>query len=145
MRIVLGSDHAGWSQKDRLVSYLALNGYEVVDVGPENETESVDYPDYALKACDAVLTGQVDRAILICGTGIGMAITANKLPRIRAANVTIPAFGALCREHNDANVLTLSGRFIDYDTNVAIVDAYLSAEFEGERHQKRLDKIAELE
>jgi len=145
MRIALGSDHAGYDQKAKLVEYLVRTRHDVVDVGPDNGEDSVDYPDYALLACSAVSTGQADRAILVCGTGIGMAIAANKLPRIRAANVTIPQFGALCREHNDANVITLSGRFIDYDTNVAIVDAFLTTEYGGDRHQRRLDKIAELE
>ncbi|MCL2819070.1 MAG: ribose 5-phosphate isomerase B [Actinomycetia bacterium] len=145
MRIALGADHAGWAQKDQLVAYLVKKDYEVVDVGPYRDEESVDYPDYALKACDAVLTGQVDCAILVCGTGIGMAMTANKLPRIRAANVVLPQFGALCREHNDANVLALSGRFIDFETNRQIVDEFLGASFKGDRHQARLDKIAELE
>jgi len=145
MRIALGSDHAGFEQKNQLVIDLVKAGYDIIDVGPDCGQASVDYPDYALKACDAIITGQADRAILVCGTGIGMAITANKLARIRAANVTIPQFGALCREHNNANVLTLSGRFVDYETNRATVDAFLHTEYAGDRHQLRLDKIAELE
>jgi ribose 5-phosphate isomerase B len=145
MRVVLGSDHAGFEQKQRLITYLSVSDYEVIDIGPDNELDSVDYPDYAIKACETVLAGQADCAILVCGTGIGMAIAANKLPGIRAANVTIPTFGALCREHNDANVLTLSGRFIDFDTNCAIVDVFLTTDFGGDRHQGRLDKITELE
>ena len=145
MRIAVASDHAGFEQKDQIASYLDSAGHEVIDAGPANGEDSVDYPDFALKACSAVQTGQADCAVLVCGTGIGMAIAANKLPTIRAANVTTPEFGALCREHNDANVLTLSGRFIEYDTNVAIIDAFLSTEYAKGRHQRRLDKIAELE
>jgi len=145
MRLALGSDHAGYDHKAQLAEYLRASGHDVVDVGPDNGDDSVDYPDYARLACEAVASEQVDRAILVCGTGIGMAIAANKISNIRAANVTTPAFGVLCREHNDANVLTLSGRFIDYDTNKAIADAFLATEYGGDRHQRRLDKIAELE
>ena len=144
-RIALGSDHAGYPQKAQLAAYLDERGFEVVDVGPDNETDSVDYPDYALAASLPVQNGEVDCAILVCGTGIGMAIAANKLAGIRAANVTIPEFGALCREHNDANVITLSGRFIDLDMNKRIIDAFLTTDYVGDRHQRRLDKIAELE
>ncbi|MCL2024771.1 MAG: RpiB/LacA/LacB family sugar-phosphate isomerase [Coriobacteriia bacterium] len=153
-RIVLGSDHAGYPQKARLVDYLREHGYEVLDVGPDNETDAVDYPDYAVHACKPVCATDehaadntdVDTcAILVCGTGIGMAITANKLAGIRAANITTPEFAVLCREHNDANVLTLSGRFVDYDTNVAIVEAFLGTPYAGARHQHRLDKITRLE
>ena len=143
--IALGSDHAGYPQKAQLAKYLNERGYDVIDVGPDNETDSVDYPDYAIRACGSVQRGEADCAILVCGTGIGMAIAANKLAGIRAANITIPGFGALCREHNDANTLTLSGRFIDFDTNTQIVDAFLTTAYAGDRHQRRLDKITELE
>ena len=145
MRIAIGADHAGFEQKEKLITHLKSQGHEIIDVGTSNAADSVDYPDFAIAACDEVLRGRARRAILVCGTGIGMAIVANKLMGIRAANVTAAQFGALCREHNNANVITLSGRFVDYDTNVAIVDAFLSTEYGHGRHQQRLDKITELE
>jgi len=145
MRIALGSDHAGFEQKNRLVEELTRDGYDVIDVGCADGVGSVDYPNYAVAASRHVTDGTADRAILVCGTGIGMAMTANKLPGIRAANATTPQFAQLARQHNDANVLTLSGRFVDAATNSAIAHTFLSTDYEGARHQQRLDKIAELE
>ena len=144
MKISIGSDHAGFEQKQQLVDYLAGLGYDVLDHGPDTD-ERVDYPDYAVKVAMDVSFKRADYGILVCGTGIGMCIFANKIVRVRAANVTIPEFAELARAHNDANVLCLSGRFIDIDTNKKIVDTFLATEFEGGRHAQRLAKLLPLE
>ena len=144
MRISIGSDHAGFEQKQQLVSYLQEKGYEVIDRGP-NSDERVDYPDYAIKVGMDVAFDRADRGILICGTGIGMSIVANKLPKIRCENLTSTEFAELARAHNDANVAALSGRFVDLETNKKIIDTFLNTEFEGGRHAKRLAKILPLE
>lgn len=145
MRVAIGSDHAGFDQKERLKAHLADEGYEIVDMGTESADVSVDYPDYAEQVARAVAAGTVDRGVLVCGTGIGMAMAANKVDGVRAANVTDPAFALLARQHNDANVVAVSGRFVAEETNAEIVDAFLGADFEGERHMRRIDKITGLE
>lgn len=144
MRISIASDHAGFEQKQQLVEYLKGLGYEVTDRGPDTD-ERVDYPDYAVKVAMDVSFKRDDFGILVCGTGIGMSIFANKIVRVRAANVTIPEFAELARAHNDANVLCLSGRFIDIETNKKIVDTFLATEFEGGRHAQRLAKLLPIE
>ena len=144
MIISIASDHAGFEEKQLLVEYLRSLGHDVVDQGPEDDGR-VDYPDYAAKVAHDVAGGQAERGVLVCGTGIGMAIAANKVRGIRAANVTSPEFAALAREHNDANVVTLSGRFVDDETNRAIVKAFLETEFGGGRHAGRVSKISGLE
>ncbi len=144
MRVAIASDHAGFEQKERLRTHLESEGHEVSDLGTFNE-ESVDYPDYALAVARAVSTGEAERGVLVCGTGIGMAIAANKVDGVRAANVTSPEFAALAREHNDANVVTVSGRFVPVQVNEQIVDAFVDTAFGGERHQRRIDKITALE
>ncbi|MHB9003248.1 MAG: ribose 5-phosphate isomerase B [Coriobacteriia bacterium] len=145
MRVAIGSDHAGYDQKERLKAHMAQAGYEIVDVGAGSSEVSVDYPDYAEQVARAVAAGTADRGVLVCGTGIGMAMAANKVDGVRAANVTDPQFAKLAREHNDANVVAVSGRFVSEETNVEIVDAFLGTDFEGERHQRRIDKINGLE
>ena len=145
MRIVIGSDHAGFDQKQRLADYLAKAGHEVRDLGTANAEESVDYPDFALAVGRAVSAGEADFGVLVCGTGIGMAIAANKVAGVRAANVTDPEFAKLAREHNDANVVTLSARFVPVQTNEAIVDAFLGTQFGGARHAGRVAKITAAE
>lgn len=144
MILSLGSDHAGFEQKQALVAYLADKGYEVIDRGPDTD-ERVDYPDYAVRVAYDVAQGRVDRGVLVCGTGIGMALAADKVAGIRAANITSPEFAALCREHNDANIITLSGRFVDLATNKEIVDIFLTTEFAGGRHADRVAKIMKLD
>lgn len=149
MKVSIASDHAGFAQKKELAAYLQEKGYEVLDRGPEND-ERVDYPDYAQKVAMDVSFGRADRGVLICGTGIGMAIFANKIPRVRAANVTSCEFAELARQHNDANVLTLSGRFVELEDNKAILDTFLNTAFEDEgnpdgRHAKRLKKLWPIE
>lgn len=145
MRVALGSDHAGVHHKDAIVLHLMAQNIDVTDFGPITDKDSVDYPDYALTVARAVADGEADFGILVCGTGIGMAIAANKIDNVRAANILRPDFAVLTRQHNNANVLTLSGRFVELPENLAIVDAFLSTPFEGGRHQNRLDKITQAE
>lgn len=144
MKLSLGSDHAGFEQKQQLVDYLVAQGHEVIDRGPDSD-DRVDYPDYAVLVARDVADGIADRGILVCGTGIGMALAADKVAGIRAANIVSPQFAELCREHNDANVITLSGRFVDIDTNKEIVDVFLTTEFGGGRHGDRVAKIMALD
>ena len=144
MRVSIASDHAGFEQKQMLVDYLRTLGHDVIDQGPDDDGR-VDYPDFAALVARDVATGQADRGVLVCGTGIGMAVAANKVHGIRAANVTTPEFAALAREHNDANVVTVSGRFVDEQVNRAIVKAFLETDFGGGRHEGRVAKISALE
>ena len=144
VRLSIGSDHGGYEQKTQLDAWLKEQGYEVEDRGCHG-TESVDYPDYALPVAEDAAAGRADFGILVCGTGIGMAIAANKVRGVRAANITSPDFARLTRQHNNANVLTLSGRFVSLEDNKAIVEAFLSTPFEGGRHCTRVDKIAAIE
>jgi ribose 5-phosphate isomerase B len=138
--VAIASDHAGFEQKQQLATWLSELGFEVHDLGPATD-ERVDYPDYAAKVAGEVATGTVARGILVCGTGIGMAIAANKRRNVRAANITSPEFAILAREHNDANVITLSGRFVDLTTNKQIVNNFLTTPFGGGRHAERVKKI----
>ncbi len=144
MIISIASDHAGFCQKQPLAAYLREQGYDVLDRGPASD-DRVDYPDYAELVARDVASGEADRGVLVCGTGIGMAVAANKVDGIRAANVVTPEFAALAREHNDANIVTVSARFVDEATNCAILDAFLSTEFGGGRHADRVAKITALE
>lgn len=144
MKISLASDHAGFEQKQQLATYLTKEGYEVIDRGPETD-DRVDYPDFAVLVADDVASGRAERGVLVCGTGIGMALAADKVPGIRAANVVRPDFATLAREHNDANVITLSGRFVSLDENKAILDAFLTNHFAGGRHAERVAKINALD
>jgi ribose 5-phosphate isomerase B len=145
MRVSIGSDHAGFEQKERIKEHLLAEGHEVTDMGTGNGDDSVDYPDFALKVGRAVASRQAERGVLVCGTGIGVAIAANKVVGVRAANVTDPEFARLARAHNDANVVTVSGRLIPLEVNVRIVDTFLAEPFEGGRHQHRIDKITDIE
>jgi len=145
MRVAIGSDHAGFDQKERLKAHLAEQGHEVVDMGTTSGSESVDYPDFAEKVARSVAAGVTERGVLVCGTGIGMAMAANKVDGVRAANVTDPQFAELAREHNDANVVAVSGRFVPVAVNEEILDVFLGTPFGGDRHARRVDKIANLE
>ncbi len=145
MRVAIGSDHAGFDQKERLKAHLAEQGHEVIDIGTRSAEESVDYPDFAEQVARAVASGTVDRGVLVCGTGIGMAIAANKIDGVRAANVTDVEFARLSREHNDANVVAVSGRFVPEPVNEEIVDAFLGTPFLTDRHSRRVEKINGLE
>lgn len=144
MRLSIGSDHAGFEQKQALTAYLRDAGHEVIDRGPDND-DRVDYPDFAVPVARDVAEGAVERGVLVCGTGIGMAMAADKVPGIRAANIITPQFAALCREHNDANLITLSGRFVSLEENERILDAFLSTDFAGGRHEGRVAKIMALD
>ena len=144
MRVALAADHAGVELKEVLKRLLDELGVDYRDFGA-NTTDSVDYPDFAADVARAVASGAYDRGVLVCGSGIGMAITANKIPGIRAASVNDAPSARLSREHNDANVLTLGARLIDPARIREILQAFLDTPFEGGRHQRRLDKITNIE
>ena len=144
MIISIASDHAGFEQKQLLAAYLKGKGYEVHDLGPDSD-DRVDYPDFAAKVAHEVADGVATYGVLVCGTGIGMAVAANKINGIRAVNAINTQFADLCREHNDANVITLSGRFVSVEDNESILDAFLTTEFAGGRHAGRVEKINALD
>jgi ribose 5-phosphate isomerase B len=143
-KIAVAADHAGLPLKEEVRKHLEARGISVVDLGTHS-TESVDYPRFAARAARAVVDGQVEQAILCCGTGVGVAISANKVRGIRAAVVSEPASARLAREHNDANVLCIGARIVGVELAREIVDAWLSASFQGGRHQRRVDQIRDLE
>ena len=142
--IAIGSDHGGCELKNFIAEHLKEKGVEYKDMGCFSQ-ESVDYPDIAYAVCNEIKNGNVDRGILICGTGIGISIAANKIKGIRAALCSDVYSAAMCRRHNDANVLCLGGRVIGRELAFMIVDTYLSEAFEGGRHSIRIDKIHSLE
>ena len=144
MRIALGADHAGVSLKDHVQKRLEDRGIETVDFGT-NSTTSVDYPDYAQRVAEGVASGAFTFGILVCGTGIGMAIAANKVHGVRAAPVVSEMAARLSREHNNANVLALGARLTTPEVADAIVDLFIDTPFAGGRHQRRIDKIAALD
>jgi len=144
MRIALGADHAGFALKDLLRSELERAGHKVADFGT-NSADSADYPDFAAPVGHAVACGQADRGILVCGSGVGMSISANKIRGVRAALGVNPEEVRLSRQHNDANVLALGARFLEAPSASELVQIFLATAFEGGRHQQRVDKIARLE
>lgn len=144
MRIAVGSDHRGYQLKEKIVSMLAADGHEAEDVGAPSE-ESVDYPDFASVVAQKVSEGTIDRGILICGTGIGMAIAANKYPGVRAAPCTDEVTAEISRRHNDLNVLCLSADLLSPRMVERMVKVWVDTEFEAGRHARRLEKIAEIE
>ena len=144
MKIAIGSDHAGFVLKEQLKTFLGKMDIETVDAGTGSE-DSVDYPDYGSEVARAVSAGRVARGILICGSGIGMSIVANKFPGVRAALCRDAETAVLSRQHNDSNILVLAGRQTGSDEAEAILQAWLDTAFEGGRHQRRLDKIKALE
>ena len=144
MKIAVGSDHGGLTLKEAIVSFLQGRNIEVIDLGTNSES-SVDYPDFGEKVARTVAEGKADQGIVVCGTGIGISIAANKIPGIRAALVTDLFMARMAREHNDANALALGGRILTPEQGCELVAAWLDATFEGGRHQGRLDKIAALE
>ena len=144
MRIAIGADHAGYELKQKIKEYLSKQGHELKDEGTSS-TESVDYPDFARAVGEDVAGKSVDLGILVCGSGIGMAIAANKVPGVRAANVSSEYEAQMSREHNDANVLTIGSRILDEPTAEKIVETWLHTQFAGGRHQKRVDKIMQIE
>ena len=142
--LALGADHAGFALKQDLKQWLVANGHTVVDAGTHTP-ESVDYPDFAAAVARAVTSGEASGGVLVCGTGIGMAIAANKVAGIRAAVCLDEETARLSRQHNDLNVLALAGRATSRDKAIGIVAAWLGTAFEGGRHERRLAKVAELE
>ena len=138
--IAVGCDHGGFELKQEVLKHLEERGIEYKDYGCYS-TDSIDYSDVAKVVCDAVVAGEAERAFLICGTGIGMALTADKVAGIRAAVIQTPEFSHLFREHNDGNVVCISGRFTPLETNKKIVDEFLTTEFGGGRHAGRVEKI----
>ncbi len=144
MKIALGADHAGFELKQKVRAYLEKNGYQVKDEGTVSN-ESVDYPDFAKKVGEDVAGKEVDLGILVCGSGVGMAIAANKVPGVRAANVSSDFEAQYSREHNDANVLALGARVLDEAKAMSLIDKWLKTPFAGGRHQRRVDKISAIE
>ena len=144
MKVALASDHAGFQLKETVKEYLASQKHEFDDFGTHSE-ESVDYPDYGFPATEAVARGECDLGILVCGSGIGMSMLANRVSGIRAALCTSVQMAEFSRTHNDANVLVLGERITDKEMALKIVKVWLSTPFEGGRHQRRLDKIAAYE
>ena len=139
-KIAIASDHAGFEYKSAITDHLKKRGYEVIDFGTDSD-KSVDYPVYAKKLCSAILSGQCEKGVLLCGTGIGMSMAANRFNGIRAALCPIPEYAKLAREHNNANVLCLGSRFIDINTTLKILDVFLDSEFQGGRHENRVNQI----
>jgi ribose 5-phosphate isomerase B len=144
MRIVVGSDHAGFELKSKVASLLREAGHEISDVGTHS-SESTDYPIYAQQAAKLVASGECERAVLLCGSGVGVSIAANKVPGIRAVNAHDEDEAQMSRRHNNANVLTLAGKHLDKQKAEEIVEAFLETGFEGGRHERRVDQIAEIE
>jgi len=140
----LGADHAGFPLKEDLKAWLITRGYDVVDFGTQS-ADAVDYPDYAAAVASAVTAGKADFGVLVCGTGIGMAIAANKLPGIRAAACSDAYTARMSREHNDANILALGARITGRDAAIEILETWLAAAFAGGRHARRVDKIVALD
>jgi ribose 5-phosphate isomerase B len=141
MRIALAADHAGYLLKDELARWLQEQGHEVTDLGT-NGPESVDYPEYGARVAHAVASGEAERGIAVCGSGIGISIAVNRNPKCRCARVDDPLSAELSREHNDANVLALGGRLIGTDMAKACVLAFLDTQFAGGRHQRRVDQLS---
>ena len=140
MKIAIGGDHAGYHYKQRLIAHLKKSGHEVVDFGPGSDA-SVDYPDHVHPLASSIASHDTDLGILICGSGNGVAMTANKHENVRAALVWNSELSALARQHNNANVICLPARFIAYEYAESIVDSFLSTDFEGGRHANRVNKI----
>ena len=144
MKIALGCDHGGLEHKNAIGEFLKENGFEVVDFGIYEQV-SVDYPDIAKKVCESIIKGETERGILVCGTGIGMSIAANKYKGIRAAACSEHFSAKYTRLHNNSNILCLGGRVVGVGTAIERADLFVNTEFEGGRHQNRIDKISEIE
>jgi len=144
MRVAIGADHAGYALKETLAMYMRKRGIEVIDFGTHGP-DPVDYPDYARVVAEAVARGEADFGVLICGTGVGMAITANKVAGIRAAAVSDVYSARMSRAHNDANILCMGGRVVGPGLAIEILETWLRTPFEGGRHARRVEKIRALE
>ncbi len=140
-RIVIVSDHAAFEMKAMLAEHLRASGYDVLDLGTTS-TDSVDYPDFGYRMADAIASGEAERGISLCGSGVGISISVNRHPACRCALVSEPVSARLAREHNDANVIALGARMIGPEMARTCVDTFLATEFAGERHQRRVDKLS---
>ncbi len=145
MRIGLGSDHGGYNLKEEIIKHLEAKGLECIDFGPNNASESVDYPAYGEAVANAVIKNEVDYGIVCCGTGIGISLAANKVPGIRCAVVSDVFSAKMSKAHNNANMLSLGERVLGRGLALEIVDAWINTEFEGDRHSRRVDMIKEIE
>ena len=143
-KIAIASDHGGFELKESIITFLQKKGWEVDNLGAPS-TDSVDYPDYGIKVAKAIIDKKIVRGILICGTGVGMSIVVNRFPGIRGTLCSDVYTAKMCREHNDSNVLIMGGRVIGASLAMEILDIWLNTEFEGGRHQRRLDKIKEID
>ena len=143
MTIALASDHAGFPLKIEIKEYIQSSGFDVLDYGPETE-ERVDYPDYGSKVASAVSRGTYEKGILICGSGLGMSMVANRFSHVRAALCHNVEMARLARQHNDSNILVLGGRFLEPEEAFEILDTWLATDFEGGRHTLRLQKLDSL-
>ena len=143
-KIAIASDHGGFDLKENIIAFLLKKGLEIDNLGAHS-TDSVDYPDYGIKVAKAIIEKKFVRGILICGTGVGMSIVVNRFPGIRGTLCSDVYTAKMCREHNDSNVLIMGGRVIDVSLAMEILDIWLNTEFEGGRHQRRLDKIKEID
>ena len=141
MAIAIASDHAAFAMKAEIAEWLRAEGHEVLDLGPDTDAR-VDYPDYGYKLAEAVAGGQAERGVALCGSGIGISIAINRHPRLRCALVSEVLSARLCREHNDANVLALGARLIGIEQAKACVSAFLTTDFAGDRHLRRVDKLS---
>ena len=144
MTIAMAADHGGYELKNILIDYLEEKGHSIINLGTDTP-DSVDYPDYAKSCCEEVTSGRADFGILVCGTGVGISIAANKIDGIRCGLCPSKEIAALVKQHNNANVIALGGRFTSPEDAKDIVDSYMAAQFEGGRHQTRVDKITNLE
>ena len=143
-KIAIASDHGGFELKESIITFLLKKGWEVDNLGAPS-TDSVDYPDYGIKIAEAIIGKKFVRGILICGTGIGMSIVVNRFPGIRGALCSDVYTARMCREHNDSNILIMGGRVIEVGLAIEILETWLKTEFEGGRHQRRLDKIKNID
>lgn len=141
MKIAIASDHAAVALKAELAEWLRAQGHEVNDLGPAT-TDSVDYPDYGYALAEVVASGNAERGVALCGSGIGISIAVNRLPQVRCALVSEPLSARLSREHNDANVIAMGARLTGSDMAKACLEAFLSTEFGGDRHQRRVNKLS---
>ena len=143
-KIAIASDHGGFELKETVIAHLLNDGWEIDDLGPSNES-SVDYPDYGIKLAEIITNKKVERGIIICGTGVGMSIVVNRFPAIRGTLCSDIYTAKMCRKHNNSNILIMGGRVIGKGLASEIVDTWLNTAFEGGRHQRRLDKINEID
>ena len=143
-KIAIASDHGGFDLKENIIAFLLKKGLEIDNLGAHS-TDSVDYPDYGIKLAQAIIDKKFVRGILICGTGVGMSIVVNRFPGIRGTLCSDVYTAKMCREHNDSNILIMGGRVIEFGLAIEILETWLNTEFEGGRHQRRLDKIKEID